>query len=130
MSINKEALASRITEYLIEINNNEFSLTEEMVMDEQDEAMQANRKLLNKWIVKRIDPEVRNVTVWIDHSKLNLDINLGAIWPLGAILKQALKNLRIRRVSIKPLLPGAAAKKKKDPSRRGARRRPGYWRVR
>ncbi len=93
-----------------------------------DESVQANRKLLTAWYTRLVNPRVKNVTVWLDHSRLNLDIELDALWPFGALLKQVLKNLKIRRVSIKPYLPKDKAKKKERSNarrRRRARRRRG-----
>ncbi len=88
--------------------------------------MQANRRLLTSWYTRLVNPEVKNVTVWLDHSKLNLDIKLGAIWPISAALHQMLKDLRIRRVSIKPFLPKVKTKERNDARRRrGTRRRRG-----
>lgn len=95
-----------------------------------DASMQANRKLLQAWYTRLVNPEVENVAVWIDHNKLNLDIRLGALWPFGALLRRVLKDLRIRRVSITPFLPKVKKKERKHvPRRRGARRRRGDWRL-
>ena len=91
-----------------------------------DESVQANRKLLTAWYTRLVNPRVKNVTVWLDHSRLNLDIKLGALWPFGALLKRVLKNLRIRRVSIKPFLPKVKKKEQRHaPRQRRARRRRG-----
>lgn len=99
-----------------------------------NESLQANRRLLSAWYTKMVDPEVRRVSVWIDHSRLNLDLSLGALWPFGAILRQALSRMRIRRVSLKPFLPQTKKKKDKGDEKRkrrpAARRGRGRFRVR
>ena len=97
----------------------------------QDESVQANRRLLGAWYTKLVDPEVQRVQAWVQHSLLNLDIELDAIWPINALLRRALRGLRIRRLPIKPLLPktteSTADALRVSPS---ARHRPGNWRVR
>lgn len=70
-----------------------------------DPAVQANRGLINAWYTRWTRPEVERVALWIAHSQLNLDIRLGAVWPLGAVLRRALHGVRIRRVSLRPFLP-------------------------
>ncbi|MBW2735862.1 MAG: hypothetical protein JRH20_26040, partial [Deltaproteobacteria bacterium] len=85
-------------------------------------SLQANRRLLTAWYTRMVDPEVRRVSVWIDHSRLNLDLKLGALWPFGALLRQSLSRMRIRRVSLKPFLPQKKKKKEKGDEKR--KRRP------
>lgn len=67
--------------------------------------IQKNRKTINAFYVKMFKPSVDKVTVWIDHSKANLDIKLGAIWPFEQILGKVLEGMSIRRVALKPFLP-------------------------
>ncbi|MBK6846763.1 MAG: hypothetical protein IPG96_04150 [Proteobacteria bacterium] len=70
-----------------------------------DPTVQANRRLINAWYTRWTRPQVERVALWIAHSQLNLDIRLGAVWPLGAVLRRALHGVRIRRVSLRPFLP-------------------------
>jgi hypothetical protein len=96
----------------------------------QDKAVQANRRLLNAWYARLFKPRVDNVTVWIDHSRVNLDLRLGALWPLGALLKRALAGLRIRRVSVKQYLPPVEQEKRNGRKRDSARGSAGRWMLR
>jgi hypothetical protein len=70
-----------------------------------NESVQKNRKLINSWLVKRINPKVKLVSIWITHGNLNMDIEMDAWFVAGAILKRTLKNMQIRRINILPLLP-------------------------
>lgn len=70
-----------------------------------NESVQKNRKLINSWLVKRLNPKVKLVSIWITHGNLNMDIEMDAWFVAGAILKRTLKNMQIRRINILPLLP-------------------------
>ena len=110
-----------------------------------DPSVQQNRDLINSWMMKIANPSVDKVSAWIEFSKANLDIELGG--PLAWILRAVLKQMKIRRLSVRQFLrpvgaalnkslsrlPGAQtqeppkdANEQKDHS---ARRRPGVWRV-
>lgn len=67
-----------------------------------DANVQRNRKLLG--YASYVRPQIKLVSAWIDHSNLNMDIDMDAIEPLGAILRSALKNSRIRRLNLLPLI--------------------------
>ena len=51
-----------------------------------------------------VNPQVKLVSMWIKYGNLNLDINMDAWFFVGTILKNTLKNSRIRRLNIMPIL--------------------------
>ena len=69
-----------------------------------DENVQKNRKLLNSTLVKLANPRVEAVSIWINYGNLNMDIDVDAIEPAGAILRAMLRKNRIRRLDILWLL--------------------------
>jgi hypothetical protein len=93
-----------------------------------DKSIQANRQIINAWYTKAASPKVSKISIWAHHSHLNLDIELDAPWPVGAMLRSALSKVRPRRVSIKPILRQVAesvrgvAHTPKPPKARIARR--------
>ena len=76
-----------------------------------NESVQKNRKLLAAWYIKVAKPQVRLVSVWINHGNLNMDIEMDAREPIGAYLRSQLRRNRIRRLNILPLLPKLPAEK-------------------
>ncbi|MBK8481209.1 MAG: hypothetical protein IPL40_08540 [Proteobacteria bacterium] len=92
-----------------------------------DPSVQANRRLLNAWYTRWTRPQVQRVAVWMAHSQLNLDIRLGAIWPLGAVLRRALHGVRVRRMSLRPFLPPGDDPPPASPPLAPARPRSGHW---
>ena len=97
-------------------------------------SIQRTRAQLNGWLARLANPEVHRVSVWLDHSKLNLDHELGARWPLGALMRQLLSGVLIRRISLAPYLPKSKASKERPDerkkTRRRARRSDDPWRLR
>ncbi len=73
-----------------------------------NKSVQDNRAMINAWYTKWINPKVHLVSVWINHGNLNMDIDMDAWAVVGTILKRTLKNMRIRRVSIRDSLPRCA----------------------
>ncbi len=67
-------------------------------------SVQKNRKFLKAWYTKLADPRVKLVSIWISHGNLNMDIRLDAWFVVGTILKKIVKDMRIRRVNILPML--------------------------
>jgi len=67
-------------------------------------SVQENRKLLGSWYLKWIDPRVQLVSLWIKHGNLNMDIDMDAWFVVGTVLKRVLRNMRIRRLNILPVL--------------------------
>ena len=66
--------------------------------------VQKNRKFLSAWYTKWVNPRVKLVSIWISHGNLNMDIRLDAWFVVGTLLKKIVKDMRIRRVNILPLL--------------------------
>ena len=71
---------------------------------ETNVSVQMNRKFLDAWYAKLADPKIKLVSIWISHGNLNMDIRLDAWFVVGTILKKIVKDMRIRRVNILPLL--------------------------
>jgi hypothetical protein len=67
-------------------------------------SVQSNRKLINSWYTKFVNPRVTLVSIWVDHGNLNMDIEMEAWSFVGSILKRVLKNMQIRRLNIVPIL--------------------------
>ena len=72
--------------------------------DKTNAGVQQNRKLINAWYIKWVDPKVKLVSIWISHGNLNMDIELDAWAFVGTLLKRITRDMRIRRVNILPLL--------------------------
>ncbi len=72
--------------------------------DGKDPNVQNNRDLINSWYINMVNPQVKLVSMWIKYGNLNLDINMDAWFFVGTILKNTLKNSRIRRLNIMPIL--------------------------
>ena len=109
-----------------------------------DPTVKANKDMLQKWYVKLFKPEIKKVSIDVDHSRLNMDLKIDAIWPLSMVIKRIFSNLRIRRLSIKPMLRSArsvaedivsqdAEEKEDDAKEKGSeqiidsRSKPGAW---
>ena len=67
-------------------------------------SVQKNRAFINAWYIKWIDPKVKLVSIWISHGNLNMDIKLDAWFVVGTLLKRMVRNMRIRRVNVLPVL--------------------------
>ena len=67
-------------------------------------SVQKNRKFLKAWYTRLADPRIKLVSIWISHGNLNMDIRLDAWFVVGTILKKIVRDMRIRRVNILPLM--------------------------
>ncbi len=72
--------------------------------DRTNESVQKNRRLLSAWYIRWINPSVQLVSLWIKHGNLNMDINMDAWFVVGTVLKRVLKNMRVRRLNVLPML--------------------------
>lgn len=112
----KYEMAKQLLEGRIEITRLSLDMLDSMLgyldPNKVNENVQSNRKLLNAWYTKRINPRVKLVSMWINHGNLNMDIEMEAWFVVGKILQNVLKNMQIRRLNILPFLPKppAAAK--------------------
>jgi hypothetical protein len=77
-----------------------------------DESIKKNREMINSWYMKIA--KVKLVSIWIEHGNLNMDIEMDAIPPLGAYIRKVLKDNRIRRFDILPLLGGTGSTHSSD----------------
>jgi hypothetical protein len=69
-----------------------------------NEDVQKNRKLINSTLVKLASPKVKLVSIWINYGNLNMDIDIDALEPFGALIRSNLRRNRIRRLDILWLL--------------------------
>ncbi|MCB9555136.1 MAG: hypothetical protein H6707_03455 [Deltaproteobacteria bacterium] len=71
-----------------------------------DPGIKTTRAWLTGSLAGLFNPTIDAVSIWLDHSNLNMDINLSAAL-IGWYLQRQLKNARIRRLSIRPQLENA-----------------------
>ena len=72
--------------------------------DQVNPSVQSNRRLLKAWYMRWINPRVRQVSLWIRMGNVNMDISMDAWFVVGTILQRVLKNMRVRRLNILPML--------------------------
>ncbi|GAJ21842.1 unnamed protein product, partial [marine sediment metagenome] len=81
-----------------------------------DKNIQKNRELINAWYLRRFNPKIKMVSIWINYGNINLDIELVPLWKTASfmfkglaaaanpLIQNLLTNIRIRRVNILPRL--------------------------
>lgn len=69
-----------------------------------NQSVRENRKLINSWYFKLVNPKVKLISIWINHGNLNMDIEMNTIAGVNALVQRNLRQNSVRRLDILPFL--------------------------